>query len=207
MPLTQTVPPAIEPITLTEAKLQARVIDNAEDALLNLMIGSARRYAEAYCGRSFITQQWRLTLDSFPGPWMFGVPYGKTFSLPAHAIQVERSPLQSVQAITYRDMQGVWQTMLATDYVVDLTSPVGRVVPVFGVIWPITQPQIASVRVDFTAGYGALATDVPEGIRQWLLIRVAGLYENREEVAAQRYTVQPVAFIDRLLDPYVVQLA
>lgn len=207
MPLTQTVAPAIEPITLTEAKLQARVIDNSEDALLTLMIGSARRYAEAYCGRSFITQQWRLTLDSFPGPWTFGVRYGKTFSLPAHAIQVERSPVQSVQAITYRDMQGVWQTMPPTDYVVDIASPVGRIVPVFGVIWPITQPQIASVRVDFTAGYGSLVSDVPEGIRQWLLIRVAGLYENREEVAAQRYTVQPVAFIDRLLDPYVVQLA
>jgi uncharacterized phiE125 gp8 family phage protein len=207
MPLTQTVAPAIEPITLAEAKLQARVIDSAEDALLSLMIGSARRYAEAHCGRSFITQQWRLTLDSFPGPWAFGALHGKTFSLPGHAIQVERSPLQSVQAITYRDMQGAWQTMPSTDYVVDTTSPVGRIVPVFGVTWPITQPQIASVRVDFTAGYGALAADVPEGIRQWLLIRVAGLYENREEVAAQRYTVQPVAFIDRLLDPYVVQLA
>lgn len=207
MPLTQTVPPSLEPISLAEAKLQARVIDDAEDALLTLMIGSARRYAEAYCNRSFITQQWRLTLDGFPGPWAFGSLHRKTFSLPGLAIQVERGPVQSVQAITYRDMQGTWQTMPGADYVVDLTSPVGRIVPVFGVIWPITQPQIASVRVDFTAGYGALAADVPEGIRQWLLIRVAGLYEHREEVAAQRYTLQPVAFIDRLLDPYVVQLA
>ena len=207
MSLTQLVPPAIEPITLAEAKLHARIIDSSEDSLVTLMISSARRYAEAYCGRSFITQQWRLTLDSFPGPLGWVARNPKTFSLPSHAIQLERAPVQSVQAVSYRDMGGQWQTMPEANYVLDLTGPLARIVPTFGQIWPITQPQIASVRVDFTAGYGNMATEVPEGIRQWLLIRVASLYENREEVSAQRFTVEPLAFIDRLLDPYIVQWA
>lgn len=44
---------------------------------------------------------------------------------------------------------------------------------------------------------------VPEGIRNWILIRTGSLYENREEVAIlNRGRVEELPFIDGLLDPY-----
>lgn len=47
---------------------------------------------------------------------------------------------------------------------------------------------------------------VPEGIRNWILIRVGSMYENREEVAIlNRGKVEELPFIDGLLDPYRVR--
>lgn len=203
MPLQQTRPPDSEPVTLAEAKTHLRVIDSAEDTLINLMIGAARRYAEAYTGRSFITQRWRLVLDSFPGPSLTGVPFGRPYGLPAHAVLLERGPVTKILSIEYTAMDGSSQVMPATDYVADLTGPVARITPVFGKIWPITLPQIGAVRVNFEAGYGGDGEDIPEGIRHWILMRVGTLYENREEVAIlSRGKIEPLPFVDGLLDPY-----
>ena len=72
--------------------------------------------------------------------------------------------------------------------------------------WPGAVPEIAGVSVTFDAVYGA-ATDVPEGIKRWILIRVGSLYQNREEVAAlSRGSITPLPFIDGLLDPYRMAL-
>lgn len=48
---------------------------------------------------------------------------------------------------------------------------------------------------------------VPEGIRNWILIRTGSLYENREEVAIlNRGKVEELPFINGLLDPYRMSL-
>lgn len=207
-PLSQLSPPAEEPVVLADAKNHLRVDSDltTDDSLITLMISAARRYAESYTGRSFITQKWRLTLDAFPGPSLLGVPMGIPFSLPGHAVLLERGPVQSVDQIQYQDMSGTWQTMSTADYVAELTSPMPRITPVFGKIWPTpTLPQIGAVRIDYTAGFGNTAADVPEGIRQWILMRVNTMYENREEVAILgRGKVDPLPFVDSLLDPYRV---
>lgn len=206
MPLLQTQSPGAEPVTRAEAKNHLRVDSDltSDDTLIDLLISAARRYAEAYCGRSFITQKWRLVLDSFPGPALIGMPIGVPYSLPGHAMLLEKGHVLSVDQIQYQDMSGTWQTMASTDYVADLSGDLARITPVFGKIWPTpTLPQIGAVRIDYTAGYGPAGTDVPEGIRQWILLRVGTMYENREEVAILgRGKVEPLPFVDSLLDPY-----
>lgn len=205
MPITQTVAPATEPITRAEAKVYLRLDDDltADDTLIDTLISAARIYAETYCGRSFITQQWRLVLDSFPSPQTFGVPWGRPWSIPPQAIQLERGPVQTVESVQYLDMGGTLQTMSASQYTAELTSPQPRITPVFGAVWPVPLPQIGAVRVNYTAGYGTAASSVPAGIRQWLLLRVATLYRNREEVAVLgRGSVAALPFVDCLLDPY-----
>jgi hypothetical protein len=48
---------------------------------------------------------------------------------------------------------------------------------------------------------------VPEGLRNWILLRTGSLYENREEVAIlNRGKVEQLPFVDGLLDPYRVSL-
>ena len=205
MPLVQSTPPSVEPVTLAEAKNHLRVDSDltADDGLISMLIGAARRYAEHYTDRSFINQTWRLTLDAFPGWSGMGVTWGTPYSLPGHAVLLERGKVQSVTSIDYTAMDGSTKTMPSQDYVAELSGPVGRVTPVFGKIWPIAQPQIGSVRIDYAAGYGPASSDVPEGIRQWLLLRLASMYEHREEVAVlARGRLEPMDFVDRLLDPY-----
>jgi len=203
MPLVQTQAPGIEPVTLADFKLHVRQTDSTEDVNLLLYLAAARRHAEAYTGRSFIQQGWRLVLDSFPGASLMGVPYGRPYSLPAHAIVLERGPVVTLTSIQYTAMDGTLQTMPASDYVADLSGPVARITPVFGKIWPIPLPQIAAVQVNYTAGYGAAALDVPEGIRHWIMVRAATAVANREHMAhVTRGRLEPQPYLDGLLDPY-----
>lgn len=208
MPLVQTTPPSEEPVSIAEAKNHLRVDSDLtqDDALIGLLIGAARRYAESYCGRSFVRQGWRLVLDSFPGPSTLGVPGGVSYSIPRHAVLLERGNVISLDSISYIAMDGstVVDTSPQSNYAIDLSGAPARITPKFGKIWPIPLPQIGSVWFDYTAGYGG-ASNVPEGIKHWILLRLTTLYENREEVAVMnRGKVDPLPFVDGLLDPYRV---
>jgi hypothetical protein len=213
----RTVAPAIEPITLSYVKLHSRIDDASQDPILALMISTARAYCENLIGRSLITQKWRLVMDRFPGPQLLGSALEQRFGYPgthgypsinlSQPILLQWGPFQSVDAIKYLDMNGVQTTVAPTDYVSDLTGLVGRITPPFSKIWPIVLPQIGAVTVDFTTGYGDTADSVPAGIRQWMLMRVATMYENREEVAMlARGKIQELPYVDCLLDPYRVKM-
>jgi uncharacterized phiE125 gp8 family phage protein len=213
MPLIRKVAPVKEPLAIDEAIDWARVNVARDEALVGRLIKAVRAHAEARTRRSLITQTWRLTLDAFPGPSMFGVPRGVPYSLPGHAIILERPPIRSITQIQYLAMDGTTQTMPTTDYV-DLTlggtlvndDPV-RITPVFGKIWPIPLPQIGSVWVDYVTGYGADASSIPEDLKAWMQMRVAMLFENRESVVVgERIVVAELPTIDSMLDPYTVEL-
>jgi len=193
-------------VSLREAKLHLRVDFDEDDMLIASLITAARQAAETLTGRQFVTARWKMVLDSFPGPSLMGVPAGQSFSLPGHAVLLPKCPVQSVIAINYLDMGGALQTMPASTYTVDAACEPARITPVFGQIWPPTLPQIGSVGVIFDAGYGA-ASDVPAGIKSWIKLRVGSLYSHREEMATlSRGRIDPLPFVDGLLDGYRVSV-
>lgn len=184
--------PAAEPLTLAEVKnfCQVEADVTADDTLLQaVLLPAARQACEHLTGRALITQEWRRTLDSFGcGP-----------------IELEHAPLASVQSVQYMDSAGAWQTASPDVYTVDTASLPGRVALAFGQVWPQVQYQIASVRINYTAGYGAAGSAVPEGLRHWMLMRIRGMYELRgESVEVMRGQLAKPSFIDGLLDPYRV---
>lgn len=201
--LVQTVNPAIEPVSLEEARLQVRLTDDdteVEDPLIDIWIAAARRHAEMETGLSLITQGWRLVLDGFPG-----------------CIELERGPVQEITQLTYRDMAGVQQTVtwnapensmqrsIDGTLIADLSGPVARVMPAFGRTWPIAIPELGAVTVTYTAGLGDSPSDVPEGIKTWMLMRVGLMNDNRESVTDGRLVSLP--YVDFQLDPYRVPRA
>ena len=155
MPLTQITPPGALPMDVLEARAHVRQDADFDDVKLRALLSGAVSFAALETRRALVASRWQLTLDSFPGPSLTGVPWGQPYGLPSHAILLERSPLVQLVAIEYLDMGGIWQTMPAGDYVVDAAGPVPRITPIFGRIWPIPMPQIGSVRVTFDAGYAA----------------------------------------------------
>ena len=204
MPLQLVTPPSEEPVSLWEAKLHLRVDFDEDDMLIASLITAARQAAETLTGRQFTTARWKQVLDCFPGPSLMGAPSGQTFSLPGHAILLFKTPVQSVVSINYLDMGSALQVMPAATYTVDTACEPARITPVFGQIWPISLPQIGAVNITFDAGYGA-PEDVPEGIKSWIKIRVGSLYAHREEMSVlNRGRIDPLPFIDGLLDPYKV---
>ncbi len=204
MPLQLVTAPAGEPITLLEAKQHLRVDVEDDDALIGSLITAARQAAETLTGRQLMTARWRLVLDAFPGALTMQVPADASFSLPGHAILIAKCPVQSLVSIEYLDMNGSLQLMSAGDYVLDTACEPARLTPVFGKTWPTTLPQIGSVIVTFDAGYGP-SSSVPEGLKSWIKLRVGSLYGHREEVAMlSRGRIDPLSFVDGLLDGYRV---
>lgn len=187
MGYTLVTPPGAEPLTRDEAKLHLRVDTATEDTLIDGLIAAARQYAEQQTQRSLITQVWRYTLDAFP----------------RGCIAMVKGPVSAIGSITYVDVAGVTQTMPTSDYAIDMTGTLTRITPKFGKVWPVTLPEIGSVAVNFTAGYGD-ATAVPKGIKQWMLLRIGSLYDNREEIGRD---LKPLPFVDSLLDPYRIEVA
>lgn len=189
MSLQLVTPAALEPLSLAEAKLHLRIDAPDEDTLIAGLIAAARSHAECLTSRQLLPATWRLVLDHFDVP-----------------IHLNRSPAIGIVGIQYLDMSSTWQTVPASDYVLDTQAEPARVAPVFGKIWPVTLPQIGAVRIDFTAGYPD-AAQVPQGIKQWMLLRVGTLYANREQFAVLSRGSQaslPESFVDRLLDPWRV---
>lgn len=160
--------------------------NTTSDPGLSALIKAARVAAENMTRRAFITQTWDLYLDCFPG-WEIHLP---------------KPTLQSVSAITYIDTNGVEQTLAADQYLVDAKSEPGRVMPAFGLVWPVTRYQANAVKVRFVAGYGAAAA-VPDGIKQWMKIRIDHYDKNTGPVQVGGLIAEfPRAFIDGLLDDY-----
>lgn len=182
--------PTEEPITLAEARSYLRISDDdiVDDALLAGLITTARRSAEHRTGRALVTQLWRETLNEWPVDSF---------------IELSRSPLVSVQAISYLDGDGTRQTIDAADYQVVTDALVGAVQPAYGSAgWPTCRETPGSIHVDYTAGYGG-ASAVPQPIKAWMLLAIGTWYAQREALVTDVSVSElPRAFWEGLLDPY-----
>lgn len=178
--------PIAEPLTLLEAKRQVRRTDvTDDDEFLDLtLIPAARERGEQATRRQFITATWDLKLDSkFPcgsdEPIVLPVP-----------------PLLTVVFVKYVDTNGTLQTWASSNYVVD--APVGpqaargRIVPAYGVSWPMTRDQLNAVTIRFTCGYGTTDASIPPRLKMAMLLDIGTLYEHREDVVVgQGYAITP----------------
>lgn len=176
--------PATEPVTLVEAKAQCKVEHSVDDALLALFIQGAREAAEHLTGRAFITQTWELVLDAFP----------------TCEIELPKPTVQSIVSLKYLDGAGIEQTIASANYTLDADKLPGWVLPAVGATWPGTQAAANTVRVRFTAGYGAGAA-VPATLKQWMLLQIGAAYRNREAFQAGITVAElPNRWVDGLLD-------
>lgn len=229
MPLQRLTPPSKPAITAAFVKQHTRIDIDADDSYLeNLLIPAAIDLAEMYLRRSLITQTWQKTLDMFPGPSLIGVPWGQAFTIPEHAIILEKPPILSITSVNFVGLDGSQNSLTAynprsglpvpsggTFSYVDLTAAgtirvddLLRITPPFGQVWPPNVlPEIGSVWVIYQAGYGPDQSYVPAAIKQWIAMNVATLYENRERcVVGTRVTVSELPYVDRMMDAYVVEL-
>jgi uncharacterized phiE125 gp8 family phage protein len=159
----RTVEPAIEPLTIAEAKAQARITIPAEDSLFDGWIRAARHEAEKYLSRGLLTQTWKLVLDQF----------ADVMSLPMAA------PLQSA-TIAYYDTDGTLQTLATSYYAVNTTSRPGRIERKPQQSWPSIQgDKLGAIEITYVVGWTTAAL-VPDDIKQGMRMYIAYLECDRE---------------------------
>lgn len=167
MGLTLITPPAIEPVSVAEAKANLRVDYVDEDVDIAEMIITARQKVEGDSNRALLTQTWLKTLDHFPDMgYIDSDRYGHDDTYPMRQwIDLWRPPLIGVTSLQYIDADGVLQTMDPSLYQVDVYSEPGRVaLGTTQSFWPWTQwgfpqPVLNAVKITYTAGYGTATVD------------------------------------------------
>jgi uncharacterized phiE125 gp8 family phage protein len=180
-----TARPAVEPVTLAQAKALLRVDPSDDDALIAGLITAARETCERFTRRALITQTWTLVRDDwglsdFDESWPLAVARGA-------AIEIPRPPLRSVIHVkTYDDADAatVWP---ASAYIVDTASEPGRLIARAGAALPVPTRAAAGIEIRFIAGYApdesASPTDpagnVPASLIEGIKRLVVHLYENR----------------------------
>lgn len=199
MGLTLVTGPSTEPVTLAEAKAHCRVAISDDDGLIAGYIIAARMHLETETRRAFMTQTYDATFDyEWPRVWdRCKVDYRPQITLP-------KAPLQSVTSVTYVDDAGASQTLATDQYRVSANGIEGLIEPAYNVSWPTVREQMGCVTVRFVCGYGANPSDVPEPLRQAILLLVGHFYENREPVNVGNI-VTPLPFaVDALVFPFRV---
>lgn len=190
MPAKVTGQPAVEPLSLAEAKAHLRVDGVDEDDLISSLIVAARRHAESFTGRRLITQTVTWNLDRFDDCALARVACA--------------FPLQAVASIAYVDTAGASQPLATSVYEADTggDDTPGRIRLKDGQSWPDTADVLNAVTVTLTAGYGATASSVPEPIRQAIRLMVGHWFRNRETVVTGATATPLPMAAEALLYPY-----
>lgn len=196
--VTTSVAPPVEPITLAEAKLHLRVDTGItdQDTLITGLIRGARGWVESYCRRSLVQRTLVLRMDNWHAP-----------------ILLPKGEVRSVSQVQYVDAGGATQTLAADQYQVDTYSVPARIVPAYGVVWPVVKTgEINAVLVTYVAGYAPdesgsptdFTANVPDEIKSAMKLLIGTLYENRETISERQSFKIPFT-LEILLAPYEIR--
>lgn len=153
----------------SSANLTVRVIKldryTDQDELIDDLIAAARRRAENFLNRRFVTQTWDLMYDAAPSCDRFRLPW---------------PPLQSITHIKYLPTDGSTLATLSTaNY--HISTPTNQ--PSYVKLspngaWPSVIDRLDAFQIRMVVGYGA-ASAVPETIKQAMRLMVGVLYRDR----------------------------
>ena len=182
--------PATKVVSVDDIKAHLRIDTSDEDSLLGVYIDAATEMAEHYCNRHFITHEYRLYFNDVTSSASLIYPDCTLLSV------VASEGVTAVYPVNWVDSDNVEQG--SYDAYIDAYS----------------NPSIAYLSSDFTSttlkdnaanvfwfnystGFGASATNVPEAIKQAIKLIVSDMYYFRED----RKRKFPMAS-EILLQPY-----
>jgi uncharacterized phiE125 gp8 family phage protein len=158
------IPPSVEPITADQVKSWGKIDTDAEDTIIESLIVAVRQVAEPWLGRALIQQTITAEFDWWP----------------ENPVKLPRPPLISVSSIYTVDEDDSETTYSSDNYFVRTNTEPGQIVIKNGCSPPInTDRYFGGFVVEYLAGYGDEADDVPKAIQQGLIEWVLDALENR----------------------------
>lgn len=165
-----------EPVTVAAAKEVIRVDGTWSDNEITALIKAGRMAAEDFTNISIPVKTLELAFDGYP----------------PGTIELPKGPLVSLEAITLTGIDGTTVSVATTNYIEDKFA--SRIVKKTGApTQAVTLQETNGFVVEYKAGY----TDVPEPIKQAILLYTKAQYD----------CVPPSDFMpsfERLLYPYKV---
>lgn len=176
--------PSTKVVSVTDIKAHLRIDTSDEDDLLGAYIDAATEMAENFCGRHFITHEYKLSFNNVTSVASLIYPdcvlKTEGDNNPIHWIDAAGAEQESPDA--YIDAYSNPSIVYLNS---DFTSPT------------LKDNSANSFWYEFKTGFGSADTDVPEAIKQAIKLIVSDMYYFRED----RKRKFPMAS-EILLQPY-----
>lgn len=176
-------PPALEPVTLDEAKAWSRIDTTYDDPLISALLVASRQAVEDYLRRSLLTQTWRLTLDAPSSGWgdwlgegIYDLPVSVLSGEYPRRFELPKGPVQSVTSFVTYDTANASSTLDASNYFLDADGT--RLVLNETAVLPSGLRSERGIEITYVTGY-ATAGAVPQAIRTAILMTCGVMYDSR----------------------------
>jgi uncharacterized phiE125 gp8 family phage protein len=169
-------------ISTADAKAHCQVEDSDEDALIDGLVAAVTGYLDAQngiLGRALISQTWRLTLNHTPC---------------SDKLRLAFPPVQSVSLVKYLDADGDEQTFASSNYRFVAGGDAPYIELASGASWPTVSEQGGSFWVEYVAGYGDDASDLPPSLVVAAKMLLGHFFEHREAAQEGAVSTVPMAF-------------
>ena len=176
--------PAVEPVSLAEAKAHLRIDHAADDGLIEGLVTAARSHVERETGIAVIEQVWRLYLDDWPGD---------------RCVRLRRHPVRRIEAATIFDADGEAHRVPDAWLRLDTVSRPARLQ-----VSDAAPPgaSMNGIEIEFAAGLAETPAEVPDALKRAILLLVAQWYEFRGAYGAKDQPVVVPAGFERLIAPW-----
>jgi uncharacterized phiE125 gp8 family phage protein len=112
----------------------------------------------------------------------------------------------SVTSIAYTSAAGTASTF--TNFTVDISDNIARLVPAYGYEWPLTRGDIGNVVITYQTGFGPAASDVPADIRHAIKTLISYWYDgDRAAVLASSVTHPADHALEAVISSYRILTA
>lgn len=178
--------PAVEPLSLADAKTFLRVEHDADDAIIASLVSAARNHVEALTRSALIAQTWRLVLDRWPD---------------GGRIKPRIGPLRALAAVRVFNADGEASAIDPETFVIDVAAGA-----IAAPCWSLPAPgrSAAGIELDIEVGFGEAASDVPPTLLQAIRMLVAHWYENRGLMAIGQSVAMMPASVNAMISSHRV---
>lgn len=156
-----------DPLTLTEVKNFLRVDISTDDSLITRIIKTAVKQCELYTQKTLITKTYKYSF----------------YTSIRQAVKLLYTPVQSITSIKTVDEENEETVVNSGSYFVDTVG---------GILNFNTVPaNFYRIDITYITGYGNSANDVPEELKQAMLIHIARMYDDKNG-----YSILPKTSLD-----------
>lgn len=174
--------PAKEPVSIDDVKNFAKIDTSSDDGLIDGMIIAARQKVADYLNRALITTTCQLTLDlpasnagDILGDGVYDLPVSILNGDMPSVIKLPYEPIQAINSVKLYDTANNETTYSSSNYYLNT----GRLILNEGASWGVVFRPYAAIIINYDAGYGDNADDVPQAIRNAMLMYIQYMYDQR----------------------------